>query len=41
MEDDSFGLIYNLNLTAAGILGYNKIEVLNRNIKAVMPNIYA
>jgi hypothetical protein len=40
-EDDSFGLITNLNLQAAGALGYNKMEVLNRNVKLVMPLMYA
>jgi hypothetical protein len=40
-EDDSFGLITNLNISASGQLGYTKIEALNRNIKALMPNIYS
>ncbi|KRX02121.1 PAS domain [Pseudocohnilembus persalinus] len=40
-EDDSFALIQNLNQAACALLGYSKIEVLNRNVKAIMPQMYA
>lgn len=40
-EDDSFCQIKNANLSVEGLLGYSKIEVINRNIKVVMPNLYA
>ena len=40
-EDDSFGIITNINLQAAGLLGYTKMEVMNRNVKIVMPQLYA
>lgn len=40
-EDDSFGLVSNLNLAATAALGYNKMEVINKNINNIMPHIYS
>ncbi|KAL4432303.1 hypothetical protein ABPG74_011062 [Tetrahymena malaccensis] len=40
-EDDSFGIITNINLAASGQLGYNKMEILNRNVKVLMPQMYS
>ncbi|KAL4506973.1 hypothetical protein ABPG72_001394 [Tetrahymena utriculariae] len=40
-EDDSFGLVANINLAAASLSGYNKMEILNRNVSALMPQMYA
>ncbi|EGR34809.1 PAS domain S-box family protein, putative [Ichthyophthirius multifiliis] len=40
-EEDSFGIISNINLAASGQLGYNKMEILNRNVKVLMPNMYS
>ncbi|KAL4470963.1 hypothetical protein ABPG72_013550 [Tetrahymena utriculariae] len=40
-EDDQFGIITNANLAASGALGYHKVEVINRNINAIMPYLYA
>lgn len=36
-EEDTFALITNANLAVVALLGYNKMEVLNRNIKVAMP----
>jgi hypothetical protein len=36
-EEDFYGLIMNSNLIAAGLLGYEKNEIINRNIKNIMP----
>lgn len=40
-EDDSFGLITNANIQAAALLGYSKMELLNRNVKVLMPGVFA
>jgi len=40
-EDDRFGVITNVNLALSAILGYKKTEMLNRNVKVLMPLIYA
>ncbi|KRX05234.1 PAS domain [Pseudocohnilembus persalinus] len=40
-EDDSFCQIKNANLAAGCALGYSKIEIINRNIKVIMPHLYA
>lgn len=40
-EDDSFCLITNINLAATAIIGYNKMEVLNKNMMIAMPWMYA
>lgn len=40
-EDDSFGSITNANLAASGLLGYTKMEIISRNVKVVMPYMYA
>lgn len=40
-EDDSFGVITNVNLAVSVILGYKKTEMLNRNVKVCMPLIYS
>ena len=39
-EDDSFGSVANLNLSATAIIGYNKMELLNKNILNAMPHMY-
>lgn len=39
-EDDSFGLIANVNLAAVSLSGYSKMEILNRNISLLMPSLY-
>lgn len=40
-EEDSFGMITNINLGASSILGYHKNDVINKNINAIMPKSYA
>lgn len=36
-EEDFYGLITNANLIAVGLLGYEKNEIINRNVKSIMP----
>ncbi len=40
-EEESFAIITNVNLAAGGLLGYNKVEILNRNIKQLLPPVYS
>jgi hypothetical protein len=40
-EEDSYGIITNANHFASGLLSYNKIEIVNRNIKILMPQMYS
>lgn len=32
--------MYNVNLAVAGLFGYTKSEIINRNVKILMPNLY-
>lgn len=34
-EEDNYGQITNSNMLAAGLLGYTKSEILNRNVKVI------
>ena len=40
-EEESFCQLANINIAATSLIGYNKMEVLNINIRGIMPKMYA
>lgn len=38
---EKLGIITSVNLSCSSIFGYNKSELINRNIKIMMPPLYA
>ena len=40
-DPDKLGIITAINLACSSVFGYNKSELINRNIKLLMPTIYA
>lgn len=39
-EEDSYGVITNINMGASAILGYHRNDVISKNISIIMPKIY-
>lgn len=40
-ENDRMGMISNINLSTCRVFGYlRKEEIMNRNVKIIMPSIY-
>ncbi|KAL4466758.1 hypothetical protein ABPG74_010355 [Tetrahymena malaccensis] len=40
-DEDNFGIITNINTSCCCFFGYQKVEMMNRNIKSFMPQIYS
>ncbi|KAL4509929.1 hypothetical protein ABPG72_010122 [Tetrahymena utriculariae] len=40
-DEDNFGIITNINTSCCCFFGYQKVEMMNRNIKNFMPQIYS
>ncbi|EAR84719.2 PAS domain S-box protein (macronuclear) [Tetrahymena thermophila SB210] len=40
-DEDNFGIITNVNTSCCCFFGYQKVEMMNRNIKNFMPQVYS
>ena len=41
LEEDRFGQIYAINMSAASFFGYDKTELINKKVNSIMPGLYS